>query len=265
MLRQRIASAIVAVPLVLWSVYTGGWPFMLVLSGLAIIGWKEIQAMQSEPDSILTWLGGLFLLVVLYVAWRWPEYVLASLTFAVFSLLVTLLWRYDSKRWQTVSHSVSSFCYLSLPLVHLIWLGNLPGGWRWLILLLVCVWCYDSFAYFVGNLCGRRKLWKRISPNKSLEGVGGGLTGSALAATLLLAWLLPELGWLRLLAFSLPFGIGVGILAQTGDLLESALKRTFAIKDSGQFLPGHGGLLDRVDSILFTTPFVYYFLKLLII
>ena len=70
MLRQRIASAIVAVPLVLWSVYTGGWPFMLVLSGLAIIGWKEIQAMQSEPDSILTWLGGLFLIVVLYVAWH---------------------------------------------------------------------------------------------------------------------------------------------------------------------------------------------------
>ncbi|HBK86572.1 MAG TPA: phosphatidate cytidylyltransferase, partial [Firmicutes bacterium] len=77
--------------------------------------------------------------------------------------------------------------------------------------------------------------------------------------------LLPELGWGQLAIYSLPFGLCVGVLAQTGDLLESALKRAHAIKDSGRFLPGHGGLLDRIDSVLFTTPFVYYFLVIFVL
>lgn len=265
MLWQRIGSALVAGPLVLFAVYAGGWPFMVLLACMAVIAWRELQLMQPEPDQFLTWLGYLLLLPVLYAGWRWPEAFLPLLTMAVFILLAALLWCYEALRWQTVAHAITSFCYLSLPLVHLVRLGSLTAGWRWIILLLACVWSYDSFAFFVGSRYGRHKPWPRISPNKSIEGVTGGLLGSTLAATLAFRLLLPELSLGELICYSLPFGLIVGLLAQTGDLFESALKRTFTIKDSGRFLPGHGGLLDRVDSVLFATPFVYYFLVLFVL
>lgn len=265
MFRQRIGSALVAGPLVLWAVYAGGWPFMLLLACMAIIAWKELQLMQPQPETFLTWLGWLLLLLVLYITWRWPEGLLPLFTLVLFVLLVALLWRYETARWSIITHAVTSFCYLALPLVYLVRLGNLTAGWRWIILLLVCVWSYDSFAFFVGCRFGRRKPWAHISPNKSLEGVAGGLLGSTLIATLAFALLLPELAGGRLIVYSLPFGLSVGLLAQTGDLFESALKRSHAVKDSGRFLPGHGGLLDRVDSVLFATPFVYYFLVMLVL
>ncbi len=265
MLWQRIASALIAGPLVLWAVYAGGWPFMLLLACVAVFAWKELQLMQPHHEAFLLWLGWLLLLLLLYTTWRWPEQFLPLFTLAIFTLLAALLWRYETTRWSTITHTVSSFCYLALPLVHLVKLGSLTEGWQWIILLLVCVWSYDSFAFFAGCRFGRCKPWAHISPNKSLEGVAGGLLGSTLVSTLAFALLLPELGWGQLAIYSLPFGLCVGVLAQTGDLLESALKRAHAIKDSGRFLPGHGGLLDRIDSVLFTTPFVYYFLVIFVL
>lgn len=265
MLWQRIGSALIAAPPVLWAVYVGGWPFMVLLACMAVLAWSELQLMQPEPDLLITWLGYLLLVPVLYAGWRWPEGFLPLLTGAVLVLLAALLWRYEPARWPTITHAITSFCYLSLPLVHLIKLGSLPAGWRWIILLLACVWAYDSFAFFIGSRFGRRKPWPLISPNKSIEGVTGGLLGSTIAATVAFRLLLPGLGLGMLMSYALPFGLSVGVLAQTGDLFESALKRTFAIKDSGRFLPGHGGLLDRVDSVLFATPFVYYFLVMFVL
>ncbi len=265
MLWQRIVSALIAIPPVLWAVYAGGWPFMILLSLMAILAWHELQSIQAEPDPLILWLGYLLLLPVLYAGWRWPEGFLPLLTVAVLVLLAALLWRYETARWPLVTHAVTSFCYLSLPTVHLTRLGSLPSGWRWITLLLVTVWSYDSFAFFIGSRHGRRKPWPHISPNKSVEGVLGGLLGSTLAATVAFRLLLPDLGLGALLAYALPFGLIVGVLAQTGDLFESALKRAFAVKDSGRFLPGHGGLLDRIDSVLFATPFVYYFLIMFVL
>lgn len=262
MVWQRIGSAVIAAPLVLWTVYVGGWPFMILLTTLALIAWHELQAMQPASDQLITWLGYILLIVVLYMGWRWHEHLVLVLTLALSTLMVTLLWRYEVTRWQTVSHAITTFCYLSFPLVYLLRLGSLPSGWRWVFLLLACVWSYDSFAFFVGCACGRRRLWPRISPKKSLEGVVGGLLGCMLVASVAFILLFPHLQLGQQLSCALPFGFAVGILAQTGDLFESALKRSFAIKDSGRFLPGHGGLLDRVDSVLFATPFVYYFLTM---
>jgi phosphatidate cytidylyltransferase len=118
-------------------------------------------------------------------------------------------------------------------------------------------WLGDTFAYFVGSLIGRHRLGTAVSPKKSVEGVFGGLGGA-----LLTAWLLGpfwakglELWQLLVAAFLL------SIAGQVGDLFESLLKRDAAIKDSGSSIPGHGGWLDRVDSLLFTTPVLYYFLR----
>lgn len=265
MLWQRIASALVAGPLVLWAVYVGGWPFMLLLACIATLAWRELQLMHSANEPLLTFLGWLLLLPILYSSWLWPAGFLPVFTLSIFALLATVLWKYDASRWDSITHSLTSFCYLSLPLAHLTKLGSLTAGWRWIILLLACVWAYDSFAFFIGSRFGKHKPWARISPNKSIEGVVGGLFGSIFVATLAFLFLLPELNPVEVAAYALPFGFGVGFLAQTGDLVESALKRTHQIKDSGRFLPGHGGLLDRIDSVLFATPFVYYFLTIFVL
>lgn len=265
MVWQRIGSALVAAPLVLWAVYAGGWPFMILLTCLVVIAWYELQSIRPESDILLTRLGYILLILLLYTGWRYQEGLLPVLTVAVFILLAALLWRYEAARWDAVAYTITCFCYLSLPLVHLIKLAGLPLGWHGVVLLLTCVWAYDSFAFFSGCFLGRHRPWPGISPNKSIEGVIGGLLGTNLVATLAFHLLLPQLGIGELMVYALPFGLGVGILAQTGDLFESALKRTFAVKDSGRFLPGHGGLLDRIDSVLFATPFVYYFLVMFVL
>lgn len=260
MVWQRIGSALIAAPLVLWAVYVGGVPFMVLLMAMALIAWYEVQAMQPEADQLIACLGYLLLLLVIYTGWRWQDNLVPIFTAALFILLATLLWRYDANRWPLVTHAVTAFCYLSFPLVYLLKLGSLSAGWRWIVLLLACVWSYDSFAFFYGCAFGKHRPWPRISPKKSLEGVLGGLIGCMFVAVLAFCVLFPHLGIRQQLGLGLPFGLIVGVLAQTGDLFESALKRTFAVKDSGRFLPGHGGLLDRIDSVLFATPFVYYFL-----
>ncbi|NLW18011.1 MAG: phosphatidate cytidylyltransferase [Firmicutes bacterium] len=262
MLWQRIGSALIAAPLVLWAVYAGGWPYIVLLTAMSFIAWHELQAMLPASDRLVRRLGYILLIMLIYIGWRWPQGVLLASTMSILVLLATLLWRYERERWQTVTHAITSFCYLGFPILHLIKLGNLPSGWRWIVLLLATVWSYDSFAFFTGCSLGKRRPWPHISPNKSIEGVMGGLLGSMLIATVAFRLLFPHLELEQLLVYGLPFGLGVGIFAQAGDLFESALKRSFAIKDSGRFLPGHGGLLDRVDSVLFATPFVYYFLEM---
>ena len=133
-----------------------------------------------------------------------------------------------------------------------------PAGMLFLIVLLVGVWANDSFAYFIGIKWGRHKLAPSVSPNKSIEGAVAGIGGTMLlgaAAALFLPRLLP-LGLVQVLLLA----AGIAVFAQLGDLMESALKRQFKVKDSGHLIPGHGGIMDRIDSVIVAAPFVYYFM-----
>jgi phosphatidate cytidylyltransferase len=125
-------------------------------------------------------------------------------------------------------------------------------------LALIATWSTDSGAYFIGNFFGKRKLVEKISPNKTIEGALGGIVFT-ITAVIIFAFILElySISWLF-------YGIFVAIIAITGDLFESSLKRDMDIKDSGKLIPGHGGILDRFDSLLFTIPFTYYFLTLLL-
>jgi phosphatidate cytidylyltransferase len=130
------------------------------------------------------------------------------------------------------------------------------GAWIFL-LVVVCVWATDTFAYFVGRAIGRRKLAPTLSPGKTIEGSLGGLLGALAVGTAFALWLrLPP-------SHGLVIGAIAGIAGQIGDLFESALKRELGIKDFGGILPGHGGILDRFDSLLFVAPLAYLALRLL--
>ena len=145
--------------------------------------------------------------------------------------------------------------YVALLLTPLALLKRLPQGSDWIFLVLTITWLSDTGAYFSGRALGRHKLYPAISPGKSIEGAIGGLCSSVGAAVLAHLWYMPQLGWRDAVLIAV---IG-GALGQAGDLVESMVKRGYGVKDSGWIIPGHGGLLDRIDALLFSAPFVYLY------
>ncbi|BCR05462.1 phosphatidate cytidylyltransferase [Desulfuromonas versatilis] len=181
----------------------------------------------------------------------------AALTLVVLLFATLFLFRFGdlAKVVQHLSLVLLGYLYIPVLLSHMVLLRELPYGREWIFLVLVVVMAGDTSAYFTGINFGRRKLYPAISPNKSVEGALGGLAGSVFGAALASAAFLPVLSWLDCLVV----GLGLGALGQVGDLFESMLKRSFGVKDSGRMIPGHGGILDRLDSLLFAFPAAYYF------
>jgi phosphatidate cytidylyltransferase len=134
------------------------------------------------------------------------------------------------------------------------WLHQLPDGRWWVMWLLLVMFAGDTSAFYIGRTLGKTKLFPAVSPGKTWAGTLGGLGASVLAAVLLGAWLLPGFPATGLALL----GVILGVVGVLGDLFESMLKRQAQVKDAGQLLPGHGGILDRLDSILFAAPVVVY-------
>ena len=148
--------------------------------------------------------------------------------------------------------------YTGLPLGHLLLTRMLPDGSLLIFFVTLVTWAGDTGAYYVGTLIGRYRLAPRVSPRKTVEGLFGALTGATVAAVIGQLWFLQSFTVIEALVCGLLLG-AAGIL---GDLCESALKRSVGVKDSGTLLPAHGGVLDRIDSLLFTGPLFYYYVLL---
>jgi phosphatidate cytidylyltransferase len=153
----------------------------------------------------------------------------------------------------------AGFLYVPFLLGHFILLRQSPHGISWIFLLLVIVMCGDTFAFYVGTSFGKHRLYPAVSPKKSIEGSLGGLAGSMVGALIVKATFFPELS----LPACLITALLLGLLGQLGDLFESLLKRSFGVKDSGVIVPGHGGMLDRLDSLLFAVPAAFYCAKII--
>lgn len=155
-----------------------------------------------------------------------------------------------------VSFKALGLIYVAIPLSFLIPLRGLGSGQWWILFLLVVIWANDTFAYFTGKNLGRRKLAPAISLGKTIEGAIGGLTGGVIAAFIFDSSLGMGMGMAKVAVLSLLIGV-IGII---GDLAESLLKRGAGVKDSGSIIPGHGGVLDRIDSLIFPIPMLYFIL-----
>lgn len=136
-------------------------------------------------------------------------------------------------------------------------MGHATDGGHWIVFVLVVVWLGDTGAYFAGKGFGKGKLYPEVSPKKTWAGAWGGLAGSFVAAAVMKLLFLEQLGWLDLVFLALPGAA----LAQMGDLVESLVKRSTGVKDSGAILPGHGGILDRIDAVLFFVPYVHLYMQ----
>jgi phosphatidate cytidylyltransferase len=176
-------------------------------------------------------------------AWRalWPAFAMV----AIGSLAAAAASRGVTRRWADAAYGV---LYISPALVALVWLRATPQGSGWTVMLLATTWAADVCAFAGGNVLKGPRLWPRFSPNKRWSGFAAGLAGAALASVGVAALLM------RLsLAGAALIGLCGGLATMMGDLWESILKRRFGVKDSGRLIPGHGGLLDRVDGLMFAT------------
>ncbi len=255
MLRTRIITALVALPIVIGAVFAGRLWFLAGIGLIGLIaGWEFSQMMKAggyRTTPVFTL--GLIVLLVLN-SYRSDFSLTFIITVILLASLVWQLFRTDSAAptadW---SLTLTGGLYIGWGMAHLVALRQLGDGLAWVWLALLYTWGADTFAYFVGRSLGRHKLWPRHSPKKTWEGliggIGGGLVGAAIVAYF------SNLGW----GTALVIGAIVPIAGLFGDLSISMMKRHVGVKDSSNLFPGHGGFLDRIDSLLFVSVVVYYY------
>jgi phosphatidate cytidylyltransferase len=267
-LRARLATAAVAIPTLLALILVPSrWPLAALVMTVGVIGVAEYATMafpQQRGERFLTIaLGSLLTIAACTQAiWLTPHapWLGAALVLTIVAGLVwTLLARPDFERGLAdLGLALVGILYVGLLLPHFIFLHGLPLGPRWVIFVLAIGMAGDTGGYAVGHLMGRHKLMPRVSPGKTVEGSVGILAGSWLAAAICKLVFLGDLRWNEALGLALV----MGIIGQLGDLSESVMKRSFGAKESGWLFPGHGGVLDRIDSLLFPVSFLYYYLLL---
>jgi len=204
--------------------------------------------------------GLLFSLLISFIIYQGNYfYFLPLLTFLVIISLILLLIKFREffKILSTPGIILGGVFYICLLLSHLILIRKMNSGREWLFFLMIVTFMGDTAAYYVGSIWGKHKLYAAVSPKKTFEGSAGGMIGSILGGIIFWTIFLSQLEIYHCLVLV----IGISIMGQFGDLCESMIKRKAGVKDSGKLLPGHGGLLDRIDSIIFSGPFLYYYLK----
>lgn len=258
MLRTRLTTAAVALPAVAWLIFVAPlWVFAGILVAITAVGLGEFVAMAfpEQPYAQALAIAAGLALAAVVVLQRF-ELVGPVLVFSlVVGLLVALRSEDLEKGVRQVVHGLLAATYVGFLLPHAVSLRALPGGDRWVFLAIAGAMAADTGGYFAGRSLGKTPLAPRISPKKTVEGAVGGLVGSTLMAGFVLV-VLPPPGYDLVVAMIA--GPTIGIVSQAGDLIESMLKRVYGAKDSGWIIPGHGGILDRIDSLVLPLVFTYY-------
>jgi len=266
----RIITGLIGIALAAYVIQTGGTLFAGFALVLGLIAWFEYARAFGERGMGLTLLTGFLGVAALwYTGWQGNvELMVAAATLIVAIVLLESVLLRGSVSIMDAVTSVTGILYIGFPFAYMVmlrdWpetrliptqLGDFEFGCALIWIMFIGTWASDTFAYFTGSAIGRHKLCPSISPNKTVEGFLGSLVGTTAAVA--------GLG----IFFALPvqemaiLGLAIAVLATLGDLVESVAKRYTGIKDSGSIIPGHGGIWDRFDSVLFTAPLVYYFVK----
>jgi len=263
---KRFATAAVLVPAVLAAIYLdpSPWAVTAVAAAVAWISLDEYLRMAlpvtaEDRGGLLRLVAGLFgvaivaLPVVLGPGQVLPPLIMASTIAIGFATLARPKQLPDAGRQFGACLSGLLYVPLMMSVLPLLKAEGLP---HWITLSLAMAFLSDTVAYFFGRAFGKHKLYEAVSPKKTMEGAFGGVLGSLIATVVLGSlWLVPSLS----IGHALVLGLLANICGQAGDLVESMLKRTFGVKDSSNLLPGHGGMLDRIDAMVYVTPVVYYY------
>jgi len=262
---KRWITGLSALPFLIFLVYKGGVFFSALVSAASLVAlweyYRMVLSAKTPPLSgIILWWGygiGLALIWAAYLRRSDLTLGLLAVNLLVIALISMFQFKSDRSVLQVVSGQLQGIIYIPLLLSFLIIIRQGSSGMIWIFLLLAIVFAGDTSALYVGSSFGRHKISPAVSPGKTIEGAIGGLGANLIIGIVGKSLFLPDLSW----ATSILFFIAVGIAGQVGDLFESELKRSSGIKDSSGILPGHGGILDRIDGILFAAPVAYIFIR----
>jgi len=259
----RLLSAAVLAP-ILWASVKLAPPGVfcaLVIIAVGVGCWEMYRLLEARGVRAYAWLGLVASWAVLWSFMDLPPRIATAAPIAAVTIAASVLamWRRESpsEMLEASMNTVFPVLFVGLGLSYMIGLRRVPGeeATDLLILLFICVMFADTAAFYGGTALGRHRMTPRISPKKSWEGAAFGLAGSVAGALLGHIWFYQRLG----LAHTLILGLILGLAAILGDLAQSMVKRAAGVKDSSNLIPGHGGLLDRADSLIFSAPILYYY------
>lgn len=261
----RIAVSVVAIPLILWAVLYGRIPFLVFTLGVGTVAFYEFVRIAEKKSAYPQLLTGLAAIIFLQINQFWgiTEFGLAVLLISL-ALLLRELFRNNGSAILNLGTTMLGVFYIGLFTLTLLQIREFfplyeQGGYL-ILSMFASIWICDSAAYFGGLTFGRHRLMERVSPKKSWEGAVFGFGGAVLAYYLAHIWVLDFLTMRDVIIL----GVITGTIGQMGDLIESLVKRDAGVKDSSALIPGHGGMFDRFDSMLFVSPVVYIYLKLFV-
>ena len=260
-MKTRILAGLLLAPLLV-VVWLGGWPLLIATFLVAALGLREffssfekigIKASLPVGWSALVAFYGIMILGTLQV---W----LQAWFFGVILASLLLLFQIEKRKLEDAMATTTGVFYIVYFSAHVVMIDQIPGYEPLVWLVLITAFGTDTMAYFTGVFLGKHKLCPNISPKKTIEGALGGLAGSVIFSSLFFRVYDPALVY-----HGLALGLLGGIISQFGDLTASIFKRKMGVKDYGTLIPGHGGILDRFDSVLFTAPTVYYYIKIVLL
>ena len=258
---KRFCTALIIIPLVALALRFGPpYTIFIMVAITVVLGMHEFYSMTLPRDWAQGKVSGIVIGVILCGLSQWATASTIMLFLAAvvigFFFGYTFLPRELSSLPNRMGIVLFGILYIPFLLSYLILINKLPQGVLWIFLLFATVWVGDTFAFLIGSWWGRHKLSPLISPHKTIEGFFACFVGTILTVFACRAVFLPTISTLD----SLLVAVGIALFGQWGDLSESMIKRGAKVKDSGTLIPGHGGMLDRLDSFFFSTPFLYYFL-----
>jgi len=266
---KRWITAFVAIPLVVLVIGSGGtFIFSMVIGAVCLIAlWEFFHILLGKTEGTNPFCFKL-LAFIIGPAIIWAAYMnsyksmlgLVALNLMASALISLPKFKFDASVSGIVFKQLLAVIYIPLFLSYLVMIRNGNDGVSWIFFLLFVVFLGDTGAFYTGSYLGQHKLCPAVSPNKTIEGFVGGLAANVCSGAVFKIFFFPQLNW----HLSILFFLCIGVAGQVGDLFESKLKRVANIKDSGSLLPGHGGILDRIDALLFAAPVAYFFKEFLL-
>lgn len=266
MLAKRIITALIAIPLGILMVYEGKLLFLSGILFITLAGLYELRNLLlcmnlRLPAQIMYINGILFPLAIYFLSGANLAVLLyAMIAFSIMLHLIAMIVSFPRYSVAEIAVSYLGSSYIGILVSSLLLIRHInQDGFYLLLFVLILTWAYESGAFFAGTYLGKHPLCLMLSPKKTIEGVVGGLILTVIAA-LIFQRLYPMFSYFD----AVVLGLLIGIFGQVGDLVASALKRMAGVKDSGTLMPGHGGILDRFDGLLFSAPIAYFYLKLVL-
>ncbi len=262
MFKTRLLSGIVLVAVALLTIISGDYVLFFTLLGISLIGMQELyKVMKVREDhfnalEIAGYLGAVIYYVLMSLDFE--KYGMMGVIISFMMLMFVYVFTYPKFKAEQVMPAFFGVVYVAVMLSFIYLTRNLPDGKFLVWLIFLCSWGCDTCAYCVGMLIGKHKMAPILSPKKSVEGGVGGVAGAALLGAIYAA----ATGG-KIAEYALICAVGA-LISMVGDLAASAIKRNQGIKDYGKLIPGHGGILDRFDSVIFTAPAIYFLAKLVL-